>query len=103
MNCLTEYDEEATMRAFRKEGYEDGRADGYTEGRTNGLAEGERKKAVEAAVMLISDFNVEPQLAAEKMNAPLDFASWMAAKVSAVSPDCEMAMTTSSLLITGLR
>ena len=70
--CLTEYDEEATMRAFRKEGYEDGRADGYTEGIATGLAKGERKKAVEAAVMLISDFNVEPQLAAEKMNAPLD-------------------------------
>ena len=37
MMCLTEYDEEATHRAFRREGYEDG------------LAEGERKKAVEAA------------------------------------------------------
>ena len=58
--CLTEYDEEATMRAFRREGF----ADGYTEGK--------QEKAVEDAVMLISDFNVEPQLAAQKMNAPLD-------------------------------
>ena len=51
--CLTEYDEEATMRAFRKEGYEDGRADGYTEGKSDGLAEGERKKAVEDARKLL--------------------------------------------------
>ena len=43
--CLTEYDEEATMRAFRREGYEDGRADG--------LAEGECKKAVEDARKLL--------------------------------------------------
>ena len=39
--CLTEYDEEATMRAFRREGYEDG------------MAAGERKKAVEDARKLI--------------------------------------------------
>ncbi len=39
--CLTEYDEEATMRAFRREGYEDG----YTDG--------EQKKAEEAAQKLI--------------------------------------------------
>ena len=64
MMCLTEYDEEATMRAFRKEGFEDGRM--------VGIAEGERKKAVEDAVMLITDYNVVPELAAEKMNAPLD-------------------------------
>ena len=62
--CLTEYDEEATMRAFRKEGFEDGRL--------AGLAEGKEEKAVEAAVMLITDYNVEPKVAAEKMNAPLD-------------------------------
>ena len=60
MMCLTEYDEEATMRAFRKEGFEDGR-----------LA-GKEEKAVEAAVMLITDYNVDPKIAAEKMNAPLD-------------------------------
>ena len=70
--CLTEYDEEATMRAFRREGYEDGRADGYTEGKSDGLAEGKQEKAVEDAVMLITEFNVEPKLAAEKMKAPLD-------------------------------
>ena len=50
MMCLTEYDEEATMRAFRREGYEDG----YTEGIATGLAKGERKKAVEAARKLLA-------------------------------------------------
>ena len=44
--CLTEYDEEATMRAFRKEGYEDGRAYGYTEGK--------QEKAVETARKLLA-------------------------------------------------
>ena len=51
MNCLTEYDEEATMRAFRMEGYEDG----YTEG--------ERKKAVEAARNLLME-HVNPEIIA---------------------------------------
>ena len=37
------------------------------------------------------------------MVAPLDFANSMAAKVSAVSPDCEMAKTKSPSLIIGLR
>ena len=41
MMCLTEYDEEATMRAFRREGYEDG----YTEGK--------QEKAVEDAQKLL--------------------------------------------------
>ena len=31
MNCLTEYDEEATHRAFRRECYEDGLIDGKQE------------------------------------------------------------------------
>ena len=47
--CLTEYDEEATRRAFRREGFEDG----YTEGKSDGLAEGEQKKAVEDALKLL--------------------------------------------------
>ena len=53
--CLTEYDEEATMRAFRKEGYEDGRADG--------VAEGERKKAVEDARNFLME-HVNPEIIA---------------------------------------
>ena len=30
------------------------------------------EKAIEAALVLIKDFNLDPKLAAEKMNAPLD-------------------------------
>ncbi len=49
---LTEYDEEEAFRNF----YEDGR----------------ESKAIEDAVVAVKNFNVTPQLAAEKMNAPLD-------------------------------
>ena len=38
-----------------------------------------------------------------KTNAPLDFANFIAARVSAVSPDCEIAITISLSLIIGLR
>lgn len=37
-----------------------------------GILQGEQKKAIEAAVIAVKDFNITPQLAAEKMNAPLD-------------------------------
>ena len=37
-----------------------------------GIQQGEQKKAVEAALILIKDFNVSPEIAANKMNAPLD-------------------------------
>ena len=30
------------------------------------------EKSVEAAVIAVKDFNIDPKLAAEKMNAPLD-------------------------------
>ena len=68
MMCLTEYDEEATMRAFRREGYEDG----FAEGKSNGLVEGERKKAVEAAITLIKKYNASPEDAAVDMGVSLD-------------------------------
>ena len=38
-----------------------------------------------------------------KTKAPLDFANLIAASVSAVSPDCDIAITTSFSVITGLR
>ena len=34
--------------------------------------EGIQQKAIEAALILIKDFNTEPELAAKKMNAPLE-------------------------------
>ena len=59
-NLLTEFNQEDYDRNRRAEGYKDGYSDG------------ERQKAVEDAIILIRDFNAEPELAAEKMNAPLD-------------------------------
>ncbi len=37
-----------------------------------GIAQGAAEKAVEAAVIAVRSFNVSPQLAAMKMEAPLD-------------------------------
>ena len=34
--------------------------------------EGKQKKAVEAALLLIKDYKAAPEVAAEKMNAPLE-------------------------------
>ncbi|MCR5613297.1 Rpn family recombination-promoting nuclease/putative transposase [Treponema sp.] len=41
-------------------------------GREEGLAAGSQQKAIEDAVMLVKDFNVDPKVAAEKTGAPLD-------------------------------
>ncbi|MBR4247136.1 MAG: hypothetical protein IKQ13_09080, partial [Treponema sp.] len=38
----------------------------------NGLEKGKQQKAIEAAVTLVKEFNIAPELAAEKMDAPLD-------------------------------
>ena len=43
-----------------------------TEAKEEGIAEGEAKKALEAALTLIRDYNETPEVAAEKMGAPLD-------------------------------
>ena len=53
---LTEFDQELFDKCRRREGMEAGR----------------EEKAIEAAIVLIKDFNVTPELAAEKMGAPLD-------------------------------
>lgn len=42
------------------------------EAREEGISIGSSKKAIEAALILIKDFNVSPEQAAEKMGAPLD-------------------------------
>ena len=36
------------------------------------MQQGMQQKAVEGALMLIKDYNATPELAAQKMNAPLD-------------------------------
>ena len=38
----------------------------------DGMEKGANKKAIEDAIVLIRDFNVSPEIAAQKMNAPLD-------------------------------
>ena len=58
--CLTEFNEEIAIQNWREDGIIEGRA------------EGARQKAVEAALVAIKEFGASPELAAEKMGAPLD-------------------------------
>ena len=44
----------------------------FQDGKQAGIAEGQLNAKIEAAVMLVREFNVEPKLAAEKINAPID-------------------------------
>ena len=41
-------------------------------GLINGKKQGTEEKAIEDAVIAVKEFNIDPKLAAEKMNAPLD-------------------------------
>ena len=53
---LDPYDYELDLEVQKEEAFEDGA----------------NKKAIEDAIILIKDFNVSPEIAAQKMNAPLD-------------------------------
>ena len=64
--CLTEYDEEATLRAFRREGYEDGLIDGKLEAARNFLRKG-----------------INPEVIAECTGLPLDEVQKLAEQVAA--------------------
>ena len=44
----------------------------YENGLEHGLAEGQQQKAIEDALMLIKEYNETPEVAAQKMKAPLD-------------------------------
>jgi flagellar biosynthesis/type III secretory pathway protein FliH len=59
-------------RAAKREGLAQGLRQGLSQGLAQGVAQGAQQKAVEAAVIAVKDFNITPQIAAEKMNAPLD-------------------------------
>ncbi len=37
-----------------------------------GIAEGRTEKAIEDAIMLVHDYNATPEIASQKMNAPLN-------------------------------
>ena len=54
------------------EGREQGLKQGLADGLAQGLAEGAAQKAVEDAVMLIKEYKEKPEVAAKKMNAPID-------------------------------
>ena len=64
--CLTDYDEEATLRAFRREGYEDGLIDGKLEAARNFLRKG-----------------INPEVIAECTGLPLDEVQKLAEQVAA--------------------
>ncbi len=61
-------DAELTANTIRNQA----RKNGYKEGFSIGEKSGMQQKAVEAALMLIKDYNASPEIAAQKMNAPLD-------------------------------
>ena len=61
---IGEYDYDLDMQVKAEEAREEGLAEG--------LAEGQQQKAIEGAVMLIKEYNEVPEVAAKKMNAPLD-------------------------------
>ncbi len=61
---LDPYNYELDLEVQKEEAFEDGME--------KGLSAGANKKAIEDAMILIRDFNVSPEIAAQKMNAPLD-------------------------------
>ena len=61
---LEEYDEQACIETWQE--------DGFIKGHKEGLKEGAQEKSVENAITLINEFNVTPEVAAEKMGAPLE-------------------------------
>ena len=77
---VLEEEKDKARKIARKQGRQEGLALGRQEGRQEGLAlgrqegrqEGTHEKAIEDALIAIKSFNVTPQVAAEKMNAPLD-------------------------------
>ncbi|HBB14830.1 MAG TPA: hypothetical protein DCZ76_11255, partial [Treponema sp.] len=48
------------------------RREALAEGVEMGRAQGAEERSVENAVIAVKEFNIEPKLAAEKMNAPLE-------------------------------
>ena len=59
-------------QAALAEGMQIGLSKGLKQGLAEGKTQGAMEKSVEAAVIAVKDFNIDPKLAAEKMNAPLD-------------------------------
>ena len=55
-----------------QDGYEAGVATGLAQGLERGMEQGVYKKSVEAALVLIRNYNVPAETAAQQMGAPLD-------------------------------
>ena len=56
MTLLTEYDEEASIRGWLRDG----------------IIQGTQQKAVEDALLLVHEYKEKPEIAAQKMGAPLE-------------------------------
>ena len=61
---IGEYDYDLDMQVKAEEAREEGLAEGREKG--------QQQKAIEAAIMLIKEYKETPEIAAKKMNAPLD-------------------------------
>ncbi|MEE3313219.1 MAG: hypothetical protein VZR56_03560 [Treponema sp.] len=57
---------------IRREERQAALAEGMQLGLSRGKIQGAEEKSVDDAVIAIRDFNIDPKLAAEKMNAPLE-------------------------------
>ena len=55
-----------------EKGLKQGMQQGLEKGLQQGMQQGAQQKAVEAALVAIKDFGAPPEVAAEKMGAPLD-------------------------------
>ena len=73
--CITEYNEEETMKLFREEWREEGRAEGREEGREEGRAEGREEGRADRDMEKIGemlDNGKDPKAIAEFCNYPLE-------------------------------
>ena len=59
-------------RSVRREALAEGIQKGMEKGIQEGLNRGMMEKAVEAAVIIVRDFNIEPRIAAQKMNVSIE-------------------------------
>ena len=56
----------------RREALAEGMEKGIQKGLQEGLSRGMTEKALEDAVIIVRDFNIEPRIAAQTMNVPIE-------------------------------
>lgn len=64
--------EDKGMKKGLEQGIKQGIQQGLQQGIQQGLQQGIEQKSIEAAMVLIQEFKMSPELAAQKMNAPLE-------------------------------